>query len=362
MKRRKHNFGAGPGALPLEVLEKARDEIPLFGETGMSVMELSHRGGDYAAIHEKTTALLVELLGIPSSHKVIYLQGGASLQFAMVPMNFRKEGESADYVVTGTWSKKAVKEGQVAGKVHVAASSEGEKFTRIPEESTWDKDPNAAYLHITSNNTITGTQFSSFPETGNVPLVADMSSDILSKRIDVSKFGLIYAGAQKNLGPAGVTVVIVREDLLERAGPEVPIILSYKTHAKNDSLYNTPPTFTIHMVGLVLDWVKGLGGLEGMEKRNQEKADLLYGAIDKNPDFFRSTVGGSSRSRMNITYRLPSEDLEKRFIEEGSKVGFVGLKGHRFVGGIRISAYNATGPDSIRAFVRFMEEFASKNE
>lgn len=361
MKGRVHNYNPGPAAIPLEVLERAREELTDYRETGMSVMEHSHRGKAYSAIHEKTGALLRELMGIPESYKVLFLQGGASLQFAAVPMNLRGEGESADYVVTGAWSKKAVKEAKVRGKVNIAASSEDDNFTRIPDRSTWKTDPKAAYLHITTNNTIKGTQFHTPPDTGAVPLVADMSSDILSGKLDVGKFGLIYAGAQKNLGPSGVTVMIIREDLLDRAGPEVPIILSYKTHAEKDSLYNTPPCFAIYMVGLVLEWVKGLGGVEGMEKRNREKADLLYGTIEKHPDFFRCPVEKESRSRMNIPFRLPSEDLEKKFIEEGTQAGFIGLKGHRSVGGIRVSAYNATSPDSIRALVGFMEDFAARN-
>lgn len=361
MKGRVHNFNAGPAALPLEVLQKARDEIPLFGQSGMSVMELSHRGKDYSEIHERTSGLLRELLQVPDSHKILFLQGGASLQFAAVPMNLRGEGQSADYVVTGSWSKKAVAEAKIGGAVSIAASSEKANFTRIPEVSQWRKDPGAAYIHVTSNNTIKGTQFSSFPDTGPVPLVADMSSDILSRPLDVSKFGFIYAGAQKNLGPAGVTVGIIREDLLDRAGAKVPIILSYKTHAEKDSLYNTPPCFPIYMVGLVAEWVKDLGGLEGMGKRNQEKADILYGAIDKSSDFFRCPVEKTSRSQMNVPFRLPTEDLEKKFIAEGTEAGFIGLKGHQSVGGIRVSMYNATSPDSIRTLVGFMEEFAGKN-
>lgn len=361
MKKRVHNYSPGPAALPLEVLEKAREEIPLYGEAGMSVMELSHRGKEYGAIHAKAETLLRELMDIPSTYKVLFLQGGASLQFAMVPMNLRRDGESADYVVTGAWSKKAVKEAKIRGKANIAADGEGENYTRIPDESTWKTDPNAAYLHITTNNTIKGTQFHFTPDTGKVPLIADMSSDILSGKIDVNRFGLIYAGAQKNLGPAGVTIGIIREDLLDRAGPDVPIILSYKTHAEKDSLYNTPPCFAIHMVGLVLEWVKGLGGAEGMQNRNQEKVEILYGAIDKNPDFFRCPVEKGSRSWMNIAFRLPTEEMEKEFIQEGAKAGFVGLKGHRSVGGIRVSAYNATGPDSIRDLVGFMKEFAGKH-
>ena len=358
MKRRVHNFNPGPSTLPLEALEKARFDIPLYGKSGMSVMELSHRGKDYAAIHERCEGLLRDLMGVPSSHKVLFLQGGASLQFAVVPMNLRGEGQSADYVVTGSWSKKAVAEAKVLGKTNVAATGEPENFTRIPDPSEWKTDAQAAYLHITTNNTICGTQFHSFPDAGGVPLVADMSSDILSRKVDVAKFGLIYAGAQKNLGPSGVTAVIVREDLLDRVSDSVPIILRYKTHAEKGSLYNTPPCFAIYMVGLTLEWLRGFGGPDALEERTREKADALYGAIDKNPDFFRSNVEKSSRSHMNVVFRLPNEDLEKEFIGNAATAGFVGLKGHRSVGGIRVSCYNAVSPDSIRALVGFMEEFA----
>ena len=362
MANRVHNYSAGPAALPLEVLERAQAELPNYGDSGMSVMEFSHRGPHYSAIHEKTTATLRELMAVPDTHKLLYLQGGASQQFAMIPMNLRAAGQSAGYVMTGSWSKKALKEAKVGGgAARVVATSEETNFHRVPPESEWKKDPDAAYLHVTTNNTIFGTQMHFVPETGVVPLIADMSSDILSRPLDVSKFGLIYAGAQKNLGPSGVTLLIMREDLIERGGEDIPIILRYRTHAAADSLYNTPPCWGIYVLGLVAEWVKENGGAEGMAKRNQEKVDILYGALDDSHDYYRSTVERDSRSSMNVTFRLPTEDLEKKFIAEAGEAGFKTLKGHRSVGGIRISMYNATGPESIRELVGFMSDFASKN-
>jgi phosphoserine aminotransferase len=355
------NFNPGPATLPLPVLEKAKADLPNYGGTGMAVMELSHRSKEYSAIHEQANQLMVELFGIPDNFKVLFLQGGASLQFAAVPMNLLKPGKSADYIITGSWSKKALKEAKVQGTTNVAASSEETNFNRIPKQNELKLDSNAVYCHITSNNTIAGTQFQTFPDTGNVPLIADMSSDILSRKIDFSKFGLIYAGAQKNLGPSGVTVVIARKDLIESGREDIPVILQYRTHAEKDSLYNTPPTYSIYLVKLVLDWVKSLGGLSAIEKRNQKKGEMLYKTIDSNPGFFKGAAEKDSRSLMNVTFRLPNEELEAQFIADAKIAGFGGLKGHRSVGGIRVSMYNALEPEGIRQLTEFMKVFAQKN-
>jgi phosphoserine aminotransferase len=303
----------------------------------------------------------VDLLAIPADAKVLFLQGGASLQFAMLPMNFLPAGRSADYVLTGYWSQKAFKEAKSFGTARAAGTTEAANFNRIPEPNEVQVDPNAAYCHATSNNTIFGTQWKAFPDTGNVPLVADMSSDILSRKIDAGRFSMIYAGAQKNLGPAGVTVVILREGFLAKAKSEVPVILKYATHAEADSLYNTPPCHAIYIVKLVLEWVKGLGGLAAVEKRNEEKGKMLYGTVDGSGGFYRGTADPKSRSLMNVTFRLPSEELENKFITEAQAAGFGGLKGHRSVGGIRVSMYNALEPDGIKALTEFMKEFAKKN-
>ncbi len=361
MSNRIWNFNPGPATLPLSVLEKAKEEIPDYQNTGMAVMELSHRSKEYAAIHADAKSLMIELFQIPENYKVLFLQGGASLQFAMAPMNLLTQGKAADYIVTGSWSKKALKEAKIAGTVNVAGSSEDTNFNRIPKQGDLKLDPNAVYCHITSNNTISGTQYQTFPDTGNVPIVADMSSDILSRKINFGKFGMIYAGAQKNLGPSGVTVVIIRDDLVEASRDDIPTLLQYKTHVDKDSLFNTPPTYSIYLVKLVLEWVKSLGSLDAVEKRNQEKADLLYGTIDDNPDFFKGATEKESRSWMNATFRLPSEELEAKFIAEGLAAGFGGLKGHRSVGGIRVSMYNAMEPEGIRELTEFMKDFAQKN-
>jgi len=356
------NFNAGPATLPLSALEAARDEFLDFEGTGMSILEHSHRGAAYQRVHDETKALLIELLGVPDTHEVLFMQGGASGQFALVPMNLLPEGGSADYVDTGTWSSKAFKEAKVVGNARVAGhGKEGDKYVRVPAQSALELDPKAAYVHVTSNNTIMGTQYDVFPETGDVPLVCDMSSDLLWRPIDVSKFGLIYAGAQKNLGPAGITVVIIRKDLVEKSSKKIPSIFRYSTIAEGDSLQNTIPTFPVYMVRNVLRWVKAEGGARGMEARNRKKADLLYGTIDANPDFFRNPVEKASRSVMNPVFRLPSEDLEKKFIAEAQAAGMVGLKGHRSVGGIRASMYNAMEVSGVETLVAFMKDFASKN-
>jgi phosphoserine aminotransferase len=357
MVQRVHNFNPGPAALPLPVLERAGAELVDYHGTGMSILETSHRSPEYGEVNASAQALIRELLGLDPESKVLLLTSGASMQFAMVPMNLLGEGRSADYVVTGAWSKKAVKEAKLFGKVNIAASTEEESFTRLPKADELKLDPSATYVHLTSNNTIFGTQFHSFPDTGEVPLVADMSSDILSHRFDANKFGIIYAGAQKNLGPSGVTVVILRKDMLERCNEGLPTMLTYGTHVAKDSLFNTPPVFAVYFLDLVLRWVKEQGGLDAMEQINRRKGELLYGLMDEQSDFFRGTVEKESRSLMNVTMRLPSEELEKRLIAEGAAKGFKGLKGHRSVGGIRVSMYNATSALAIEQLVDFMKEF-----
>lgn len=354
------NFNPGPAALPLSVLDEAREELLNFKNSGMSIAEISHRSPVFEGVLNDGIDRLKRLLGMPDDFKVLFLQGGASSQFFMVPMNLLPEGASADYINTGTWSTKAIKEVEILKKPHkVIASSEDRDFRYIPKD--FSVTPGAAYLHFTSNNTIKGTQWSKFPDAGDVPLVSDMSSDILCKPFDVKPFGLIYAGAQKNLGPAGVTLVIIRNDMLERVPKTIPTMLRYTTHSEKNSLYNTPPCIAIYLVQLVLKWIEEtVGGLAAMEKRNREKADLLYGCIDGN-EFFKGTADKDSRSMMNVTFRLPSEDLEKKFVAEALADGMGGLKGHRSVGGCRASIYNALDLDAVRMLVDFMGEFARKN-
>jgi len=359
--RRTHNFGAGPAALPVDVLEKAQAELLDFGGTGMSVLEISHRSAAFEGIIQRAEADLRTLVGLGADHAVLFLQGGASLQFAMVPSNLRAEGASADYVLSGHWSKAALKEAQKAGRARAAGSTEASDFDRVPAQGELDLDPGAAYLHFTSNNTIYGTQWSIDPEPPpGVPLVCDASSDVLSRPIDVARYGLLYAGAQKNLGPAGVTVVVVRKDLLERTPGGLPAMLDYRLMAENRSLYNTPPTFAIYVVGLVLEWLKGLGGLAAVAKRNEAKAALVYGEIDGSGGFYRGHAQPGSRSRMNVTFRLPSEDLEKAFLKEAQPLGLDGLKGHRSVGGLRASIYNACPVESVKALADFMADFRKR--
>ena len=327
------NFYAGPAILPAAALERAKAEIPDWDRTGMSVMETSHRSKEYDLVHHEAMDLIKSLLALDDDHQVLFIQGGASLQFAMLPMNFIPKGGSADYVITGSWSQKALKEANIVAKGRVAATGEGGGFTRIPDPDDYDLDPEAAYVHITSNNTIKGTQFREFPNTDGVPLVADMSSDILWRPIDANAFSLIYAGAQKNIGPSGVTIVIVRKSWLETANRDLPTMLSYGTFSAKDSLYNTPPTFAIYMVRNVLEWVKDEGGLTAMESRNRAKGDRLYGVIAANSGFYSCPVAEDSRSYMNVVFRLPSEDLEATFVAEAKAAGMVGLKGHRSVAG-----------------------------
>jgi len=358
---RKHNFNAGPAALPLEVLLQAQEQFVNYGGAGMSIMEMSHRSGVYEQLNEETQSLLRELLNIPDNYHVLFLQGGASTQFAMVPLNLLTGGKVAAYVETGSWASKALKEAKLIGETAVVATSKPDEYRRMPNLTNLVLPENAAYVHVTSNETIQGTQFKSFPDTGSVPLVADMSSDIMSRPIDVSKFGLIYAGAQKNLGPSGVTVVIIRDDLAGGAPEHVPTMLRYETHVKDKSLYNTPPTFSVYMVNLVLKWIKEKGGLAAIEKANAEKAAVIYEEIDKSGGFYRGFAHPDSRSPMNITFRIASEELEPLFVKESEKEGFVGLKGHRSVGGLRASAYNAVPLESCRALAQFMAEFRRRH-
>ncbi|MBN1435927.1 MAG: 3-phosphoserine/phosphohydroxythreonine transaminase [Sedimentisphaerales bacterium] len=359
---RVYNFYAGPAAIPQEALKIAQDELLDFQGTGISVMAISHRDKKYDAVHCETIALVKELMGLGDDFEVLLLQGGASLQFAMVPMNLLGKDQSADYVLTGAWSQKAIKEAKIIGKARVAATTEEDGiFRSIPKQDQLDLDPKASYCHITSNNTIFGTQYRQFPNTGAVPIVADMSSDIMSHTFDPKPFGIIYAGAQKNLGPAGLALVIIRKDVLERCASGLPTMLSYKTHAEKNSLYNTAPTFPIYMVNKVLNWLKAKGGVPAMEKENNAKAKMLYGAIDNSNGFYKNNIPAEDRSQMNVVFRLPNEDLEKKFVADGLAAGFVGMKGHRSVGGIRISIYNANGLDAVKDVVAFMGDFASAN-
>jgi len=359
MTKRVFNFNPGPAVLPLEVLEKAQAELLDFNGTGMSVMEISHRSKEFEAVIQTAEADLRELLGIPANYKMMFLQGGASLQFAMLPMNLRATG-SADYIVTGSWSKTAIKEAQKLGTARAAANTEKEGFKGLP--ASLELDPKAAYLHFTSNETIHGVEFFTEPvPPAGVPLVCDCSSDFISRPIDVSKYALLYAGAQKNAGPAGVTVVIARDDMLERTPANLPVMLDYKALAASGSLHNTPPAFAIYMVGLVFQWAKKLGGLAGIEKINRQKANAIYTAIDESGGFYRGHALPEARSLMNIPFRLPSEELEETFAKEAKKNDLIGLKGHRSVGGMRASIYNAMTVEGAQELVKFMKEFQKKN-
>ncbi len=350
------NFAAGPAILPLPVLEEAQRDLVALPGVGMSVMEISHRSKTFDAIIHTAEADLRELGGIPDHYKVLFLQGGASLQFSMVPMNLLTPGTTADYIVTGDWGKKALKEAKKVGSTHLAASTEAGQFKRIPSDADLSLTPGAAYVHMTSNNTIHGTEWLRVPTVGGAPLVCDASSDIYSRPIGVEQYALIYAGAQKNLGPSGVTVVVVREDLLARSAESLPTMLNFKTQAESGSLYNTPPTFGIYLLGLVMKWLKGLGGLSAIGRINERKAALLYAELDRS-GFWRPHAAPDSRSRMNVTFRLPSEELEKTFVKDSTAAGFDGLKGHRSVGGLRASIYNAFPEEGVAALVQFMREF-----
>ena len=350
------NFSAGPATLPLEVLEKARDELTNWHGSGMSVMEMSHRGKEYMSIHAEAEADLRTLLGIPANYKVLFLQGGATAQFAMVPMNLLHGKASADYLHTGEWSKKAIKEAKKFGQVNIVASSEDKNFSYAPAFSTWKLDPNAAYVHITSNETIGGVEIFDTPNTGDVPLVADMSSNILSRPIDVSKYGLIYAGAQKNIGPAGVTVVIVREDLLGQTVPGTPTVFDYKVQAEAESMYNTPPTYGIYIAGLVFKHLLAKGGLVAMEAQNRAKAKLIYDLLETS-SLYQSPVAVENRSLMNIPFTLKDAALDEEFLKQAKAAGLIQLKGHKSVGGMRASIYNAMPLAGVQALVAFMRDF-----
>ena len=355
---RAYNFSAGPAVMPVEALEEAQRELVDYKGSGMSIMESSHRGKEYSEIHEECIANLKELMGVPEGYSVLFLQGGASTQFAMIPMNLLGAGQTADYVNSGAWASKAIKEAQNLGSVNIAADCAKDIPTRQPTSDELSLTPGAAYLHLTSNETISGAQIKEFPQTDE-PLICDMSSDILSRRIDVSRFSLIYAGAQKNLGPAGAAVVVIRDDLAERCPASVPTILKYSTHIEKNSLFNTAPCFTIYMITLVTRWLKDKG-IENVFAQNVAKAGKLYGAIDAT-DFYRGTAVPEFRSDMNVTWRLPSEELESKFIAEAAEAGLKGLKGHRSVGGIRASIYNAFPPEGVDALVSFMQDFESQN-
>lgn len=360
MTERIFNFSAGPAVLPVPVLEEAQRDMLSLPGVGMSVMEISHRSKTFDEIITGADSGLRELLGIPDNYKILFLQGGASLQFSMVPMNFLPADGSADYIVTGSWGKKAVKEAKRVGGVNVAATMADGGFTRVPPQAEINLNAQAAYVHLTTNETIEGVEWKTEPEVGDVPLIADASSDILSHRIPVEKYGMIYAGAQKNMGPSGVTLVIARDDLLQRIPEGLHTMLDYRTHVENKSLYNTPNTWGIYIINLVCKWVKNKGGLAAMEQENEQKAKLLYDAIDSS-GFYRGHADADARSIMNVTYRLPSEELEKKFTAEATAQGLDGLKGHRSVGGIRASIYNAFPRAGVEALVSFMREFERKN-
>jgi phosphoserine aminotransferase len=347
--------------LPLPVLERAQAELLNFQQAGMSVMEMSHRSPEFEGILAHAEGGLRKAMNIPASHAVLFLQGGASLQFSMIPMNLYLEGRPIDVLHTGAWTEKAIEEIKKVAECRLAASTEADKFQRLPWPHEIEFNPDASYVHICSNNTIFGTQWRSFPDTGNVPLVADMSSDILSRPIDVAKFGLIFAGAQKNIGPSGVTVVIIRKDLAERAKATLPTMLNYSIHIKNNSLYNTPPTFGIYMIGLVMDWIEAEGGVVAIEERNEAKAKLLYRAIDAR-NFYQGTVAAQDRSWMNVNFRVQNgnEELEKKFAKEAEAAGLSGLKGHRSAGGLRASIYNAMPLAGVEALVNFMHNFEKR--
>lgn len=356
-----YNFSAGPAMLPKEVKEQAASELVDWKGSGMSVMEMSHRGKEYLSIAEKAEKDLREIMNIPDSYKILFLQGGASSQFAMVPMNLLRGKKSADYINTGAWSKKAIAEANRYSEVNVAATSESGKFTSIPKKSEWKLNPDAAYFHYTPNETIHGVEFHDIPETGAVPVAADMSSTILSRPVDVSRYGVIYAGAQKNIGPAGLTIVIVREDLMGEEIPGTPTMFSYAVHAKAESMYNTPPTYSWYIAGLVFEWIKKKGGLKAMAGINKRKADKLYLAIDRS-DFYNNPVDPECRSWMNIPFTLMKPELDSKFLQEAKGAGLVTLKGHRSVGGMRASIYNAMPEEGVDSLIAFMAEFEKKNK
>ncbi|CAG0957550.1 phosphoserine aminotransferase [Rhodocyclaceae bacterium] len=354
------NFSAGPATLPESVLRQAAEEMLDWHGSGQSVMEMSHRGKEFMSIAAQAEADLRELMAIPANYKVLFLQGGASLQFAMIPLNLLRGKASADYVNTGEWAKKAIKEAKQYCQVNVVASSEDKNFTYAPAQTGWKLSRDAAYVHYTANETIGGVEFHWVPQSGEVPLVCDMSSNILSKPVDVSKYGLIYAGAQKNIGPAGLTIAILRDDLIGQVLPKTPVMLDYKTHAENESMYNTPPTYGIYIAGLVFQWIKQNGGLAAMEKRNREKAALLYAFLDQS-NFFVSPVAQADRSLMNVPFTLKKAELDEEFLKGAKSRGMIQLKGHRSVGGMRASIYNAMPVEGVKALVGYMKEFEAKH-
>jgi len=361
MEKRIYNFAAGPAILPEPVLKEAQEQLWALPGIGMSILEISHRSKVFDKIIAEAKEGLKSLLGINDNYELLFLQGGASLQFSMIPLNLMVKNKKADYIVTGSWSKKAVKEAKRVGTVNIAASTEEGNFKRIPKQEELKLDLQADYVHFTSNNTIFGTEWHKEPEVGNVPLVCDASSDMLHKKIDVNKYALIYAGAQKNMGPSGVTFIILRKDMLERSSDSLHTMLNYKTHVENNSLYNTPNVFGIYIINLVCKWLKGLGGLDGMYKINKEKADILYKCIDESGGFYKGHADKDSRSLMNITFNLATEDLEKKLVSEATAAGFDGLKGHRSVGGLRASIYNAFPKKGVEDLVSFMKNFQKKN-
>jgi phosphoserine aminotransferase len=354
------NFNAGPAMLPPPVLEQVQAELRDYHGRGMSIVEMSHRGKEFEAINAEAEAAFKRLLGLGDGYRVLFLQGGASTQFAMLPMNFLPAGAGADYLMTGAWAEKAYEEAAALGQARIAASTKGESYRRVPRPDEISLSPDPAYVHLTSNETIQGIQWHAFPDVGGRPLVADMSSDILSRPFDAGRFSLIYAGAQKNLGPAGVTAVLLRESWLDRAAKKDPTMLRYATHVKNHSLYNTPPTFAVYVLHLVLQWIEKGGGLPAMARRNADKAGIVYDAIDRSGGFYRGHAAAESRSQMNVTFRLPSEALEKQFVTAAEAAGMVGLAGHRSVGGIRASLYNAVGPEACSALASLMDDFARR--
>jgi phosphoserine aminotransferase len=355
------NFNAGPAMLPPPVLEQVQAELRDYQGRGLSIMEMSHRSAEYEAVNAQAEAAFKRLLGVGDGYRVLFLQGGASTQFAMLPLNFLPPGGSADYLLTGAWAEKAYEEAAALGQARAAASTRAEGYRRVPHPDEIHLGPNSAYVHLTSNETIQGIQWPEFPDVGDRPLVADMSSDILSRPLDAHKFALIYAGAQKNLGPAGVTAVLIRESWLANANKSGPTMLRYATHAKNNSLYNTPPTFAVYVLNLVLQWIEKLDGLPALAQRNARKAQLLYAVIDRSSGFYRGHTAPESRSQMNVTFRLPTEALEKQFASAAQAAGMIGLAGHRSVGGIRASIYNAVTPEACQTLAEFMKDFAREN-
>lgn len=359
--KRVYNFNPGPATLPLEVLREAQAEFLNFSDSGMSIIEISHRAKPYEKVHNQAKADILELMGLGDDYEVLFVQGGASLQFAMIPLNFATKENPGSYAVSGTFAKNAYKEAENLGVGKIAASTESENFRRVPRQDELKIDSNSAYFHICNNNTIFGTEYHYIPETGNIPLFADMSSDMLSRPIDFKKFSLIYAGVQKNLGPAGVVIVVAKKSLIEKSLPTLPTMLRYDTFYKKNSLYNTPPAFSIYMVGKVAAWIKNSGGLEAMAKRNSAKAKILYDVIDESDGFYKGHAEKDSRSFMNVTFRLPSEELEKKFVAEALEKNLSGVKGHRSVGGMRASVYNAMPLEGVEALADFMKNFSKNN-